>query len=431
MSVAAAEAFEPWIPRPGSDREWPELSVQAPHLVATMRRYLLQLTTFLAPRSVDVADATLRQLARWLVANTNVRTVAEIERRHFEDYKVWLAAQPGTKSPALAKNTQRQRLRMIRIFIERLIEWDWPDAPGRNPILHGDIPPRPEPIPKFLTDQQAAAFMAAARAHPLPRYRLVAQVLARTGLRATELCELAADAVTRIGNDGYWLRVPVGKLRNDRMIPMHPEVVDLFADWTATNHDHIRRSRRLLADHHDPIDRRTVHRIVARVGAIAGINDMHPHRLRHTLATQAINRGMRLEAIAALLGHRSLEMTLIYAKITDRVVADEYASVCEQIDALYTTAATPGALPAEIETAAMARLRQEAHARMLGNGMCTRPVELDCRMETICETCAYFDTGPEFVPVLLRQRDHARTQRQDDRARLFDNLITRAEGSTS
>jgi hypothetical protein len=55
---------------------------------------------------------------------------------------------------------------MIRIFLERLIEWDWPDAPGRNPILHGDIPPRTEPIPKFLTDQQAAAFMAAARAHP-------------------------------------------------------------------------------------------------------------------------------------------------------------------------------------------------------------------------------------------------------------------------
>ena len=165
---------------------------------------------------------------------------------------MWLAAQPGTKTPTLAKNTQRHRLRMIRIFLERLIEWDWPDAPGRNPILHGDIPPRPEPIPKFLTDQQAAAFMAAAAAHPLPRYRLVAQVLARTGLRATELCELAADAVTRIGNDGYWLRVPVGKLRNDRMIPLHPDVVELFAEWTATNAEHIRLSRRLLADDHAP-----------------------------------------------------------------------------------------------------------------------------------------------------------------------------------
>jgi hypothetical protein len=103
--------------------------------------------------------------------------------------------------------------------------------------------------------------------------------------------------------------------------------------------------------------------------------------------------------------------------------------VCEQIDALYATAATPGALPADIETNAMARLRRQAHARMLGNGMCTRPVELDCRMETTCETCAYFETGPQFVPVLLRQRDHARTHHQIDRASLYDNLITSAEAS--
>jgi site-specific recombinase XerD len=431
MSVvpAVAASSHAWFPSNASNREWAVLSNAAPQLVATMRRYLVQLTTFLAPRSVEVADQTLRQFTRWLTTATDITIVAGIERAHIEDYKVWLAAQPGQKNRVLAKNTQRHRLRMIRIFLERLIEWDWPDAPARNPILHGDIPPRTEPTPRFLTDQQAAAFMAAARAHPVPRYRLIAQVLARTGLRANELCELAADAVTRIGTDGYWLRVPVGKLRNDRMIPLHPEVVDLFAEWTATNAEHIRRTRRLLADGHAPIDRRTVHRIIARIGAIAGIDDMHPHRLRHTLATQAINRGMRLEAIAALLGHRSLEMTLVYAKITDRVVADEYASVCEQIDALYNTANTPGALPAEIETAAMTRLRQESHARMLGNGMCTRPVELDCRMETICETCAYFETGPQFVPVLLRQRDHARAHRQTHRAKLYDTLITTAEAT--
>jgi site-specific recombinase XerD len=394
-----------------------------------MRRYLLQLTTFLSPRSVDVADSTLRQLARWLVTNTDVVVVADISRGHIEDYKVWLAAQPGSRGPRLATNTQRQRLRMIRIFLERLIEWDWPDAPGRNPILHGDIPPRPEPLPKFLNDTDAAKFMAAARAHRLPRYRLVAEMLARTGLRATELCELAADAVTQIG-DAHWLRVPVGKLRNDRFIPLHPDLVTLLAGWTATNAEHIRAQGRLLADGHVPIYRRTVHRIVARVGINAGIGAVHPHQLRHTLATQAINRGMRLEAIAALLGHRSLEMTLVYARIADRVVADEYASVCEQIDALYNTAATPGALPADIETAAMTKLRQESHARMLGNGLCTRPAQLDCRIETACETCAYFKTGPQFVPVLLRQRDHARHHHQTDRAALFDQLLDQATKAT-
>lgn len=429
--MSAAEAtVEPWIPADASHREWAALSTRAPQMTATMRRYLVQLTTFLAPRSIDVADQTLRQFTRWLTTCTDVTVVADVNRTNVEDYKVWLAAQPGTKGGALAKNTQRHRLRTIRIFLERLIEWDWPDAPKRNPILHGDIPPRTDPLPKFLNDQDAAKLMAAARAHRLPRYRLVVEMLARTGLRASELCELAADAVTQIG-DAYWLRVPVGKLRNDRFIPLHPDLVALLAEWTATNTEHIREQRRLIADHHAPIDRRTVHRIVATTAKKAGIGNVHPHRLRHTLATQAINRGMRLEAIAALLGHRSMEMTLTYARIADRVVADEYEAVTAQIDALYNTAAIPGALPAEIETAAMTRLRQEAHARMLGNGLCARPVELECRMESACETCAYFQTGREFVPVLLRQRDHARDHNQLDRAALFDGLLDRIEGDPS
>lgn len=427
--MSTTEPCDIWVPVPAAQADWADLTATAPQLAATLRRYLVQLTTFLAPRSVDVADSTLRQFARWLVEATDVTAIAGVRRHHIEDYKVWLAAQPGTKAPTLAKNTQRQRLRMIRICFERLIEWDWPDAPARNPILHGDIPPRPEPLPKFLTDQQAAVLMAAARAHRLPRYRIVIEILARTGLRASELCDLAADAVTILG-DAPWLRVPVGKLRNDRLIPLHPELVELLATWTATNIDHIRTSGRLLADGHAPLDRRTVHRIVATTAARAGLGAVHPHQLRHTLATQAINRGMRLEAIAELLGHRSMDMTLTYARIANRVVADEYASVCTQIDALYNTAGQPpGALPADIETAAMTRLRTEAHARMLGNGLCTRPVELDCRMESACETCAYFETGPQFVPVLLRQRDHARDHNQPDRAGIFDGLLDRITGT--
>ena len=68
-----------------------------------------------------------------------------------------------------------------------------------------------------------------------------------------------------------------------------------------------------------------------------------------------------------------MEMTLIYARIADRVVADEYQAISEKIDALYGQQLK---LPADYETTGMARLRREAHARMLGNGLCTRPADL-------------------------------------------------------
>ena len=99
----------------------------------------------------------------------------------------------------------------------------------------------------------------------------------------------------------------------------------------------------------------------------AGITWFSPRRFRHTLATQAINRGMSLEAIAALLGHASMTMT--YAGIADHTVAQEYFAVSEKVEALYE----PAPLPANAEGPNMRALRIETDQRLLGNGYCTRP----------------------------------------------------------
>ena len=63
------------------------------------------------------------------------------------------------------------------------------------------------------------------------------------------------------------------------------------------------------------------------------------------------------------------------------------------------------------------------HRRLLGNGHCTRPAALDCIHESICENCGFFETGPDFVPVLIRQRDHAADYDQHERAQLITNLL--------
>ena len=115
-------------------------------------------------------------------------------------------------------------------------------------MIAWDFPKKPEPLPKFLDDRDAARLMAAARASTDPRDRLVVELLARTGMRAGELADLDADAVVRIGT-GHWLRIPLGKLRNDRYVPLHPQLVELLGAWTATNLEHIRRCKRLIADH--------------------------------------------------------------------------------------------------------------------------------------------------------------------------------------
>jgi hypothetical protein len=257
-----------------------------------------------------------------------------------------------------------------------------------------------------------------------PVRRLVVEMLARTGLRVGELCALAGDAVVFI-NSRHWLRVPVGKLHNDRYIPLHPQLVELIDDHLDGRSNDIDR---LIVWNGRSLNRHQVARIVNQIAKVAGIGHVHPHQLRHTLATQAINRGMSLEAIAALLGHKTLRMTLVYARIADRTVADAYDNVTDQIDALYNK-------PAGLKTdgngsAGMARLATEYHQRMLANGWCNRPAQLDCQFESICETCAYYTTDTTFDPTLQAQRDHAAERDQHHRVDLFQMLIDRNQQAT-
>ncbi len=134
---------------------------------------------------------------------------------------------------------------------------------------------------------------------------------------------------------------------------------------------------------------------------------------------------MSLEAIADMLGHRSLDMTLRYAKIANRTVADEYFKVTDQVDALY---AQTQRLPADAIGPNMARLRAEHH-RHLGNGYCARPPELDCAFESICETCTFFQTSIDFRPTLQAQHDDAAAKNQTHRAEQFNKLLERVDES--
>ena len=115
-----------------------------------------------------------------------------------------------------------------------------------------------------------------------------------------------------------------------------------------------------------------------------------------------------------------MDMTLRYAKIANRTVAEEYFAVTEKVEALYDSQV---ALPTDAAGPGMARLHREMHQRLLGNGYCTRPPALDCSFESVCETCTFFQTSIEFRPTLQAQHDHAAAHDQDGRRALFANLL--------
>ena len=107
--------------------QWTQIHAVSPQVVATMQRYLMRLAAFQAPASVDVAVPSLRQFAQWMLS-AGLHSVAAVRRDDIEVFKVWLANKPHPCGGTISAETHRQRLRMVRSFFERIIEWDW-DGP--------------------------------------------------------------------------------------------------------------------------------------------------------------------------------------------------------------------------------------------------------------------------------------------------------------
>jgi len=303
----------------------------------------------------DVADSTLRQLARWLVAETDVAVVSDITRTTSRTTRLagrpaWLhRSDPG-------KNTQRQRLRMIRIFFERLIEWDWPEAHHRNPILHGTSHPS-EPLPKFLSDEDAAKLLAAAKAHACPAIAWWSRCCPGPACgQPSSASWRPTQSRCATGPTGCASRRQAAQRPHD---PAPRRARPLLEEWTARNRVHIRDQQRLMADEHKPST-------AARHGSWphgkkAGIGHAIPPAPSHT-GTQAINRGMRLETIArcSATGHGH-DPRLCPDR--NRVVADEYNAVMEGRRALQDGGGSDGSAR-EGETPAMtAPNRVRPHAR--------------------------------------------------------------------
>ena len=401
----------------------------APAYAANARRYVEQVRLSLRPATVKHIEQHLRVFGTWLAGHhPTVASCADLERHHIEGFKAWLATIPGHRTgKPLARTTIKEHLINLHCFFDRTTEWGYPNPPQRPLIFVGDLPIIDRPLPRFLDDAAAAKLLRAARADSDPLARLVTELLARTGIRRGELLALTVNAVVQIGS-AFWLRIPVGKLHNDRYIPLHPQLKELLDNWVVNHRPMGVRSERLLLERNHPLTGYRVSQILHDQAVEAGVGHVTPHQLRHTLATQAINRGMSLDAIAALLGHKTLAMTMVYARIADKTVAEEYFAVTEKVEALYDQ---PRRLDADDEGAEMRKLRAEMHRRMLGNGYCARPVEMDCHFESICESCTFFVTTIEFRPTLQRQREDAAAKGQVGRQKIFDGLIARLDEQAS
>lgn len=268
---------------------------------------------FLAAKRIDGCSVrtignyaiTLRQFARQVD-----KPIGQVFTDDVRGYLVWLA-----DVRHLAGSSVQSHVNCLRSFFGWLVR---EEIMERNPMLkirsaHIDKKGARKP----LTAEELERLRAACRT---ARERALVEFLVSSGCRLGEAAGVEAEAV-----DWRERRVVVhGKGNKDRTV--------FFSIRAKLMLDAYLRERRggtaLFAAQrapHGPMGTRAIEREVQVIGERAGLSRrVHPHLLRHTFATQALNAGMDITVIQQLLGHEDVSTTQIYAEVSSATVRHEY-----------------------------------------------------------------------------------------------------------
>jgi integrase len=408
-----------------------------PKVRAVLERYLrLHLHANLdRPQTVRHARDALRRLVTWMAeAHPEMSSLAELHREHAEEFLRWLGTQTSQHTGApLSISFRRTIVTLITRFVTETAAWCWADVPARVLFTRADIPKITKPLPRFIPAHELAALMRAVDQLPDP-YQRAALIVARwSGARRDEIRRLAIDCLDTYPDGHPRLRIPVGKGHAERMIPLHPQAAEALHPVMELARQQQARPR------FDPSAGRTVQHVflvrgkllsnaflfdlsLAAACTAAGLVDsagkpaISAHRFRHTIGTQLAEGGARLQTIMAVLGHRTPNMAIIYASLSDPTVKQQYQDALDHHLGPNVTLAGPAAdalREHRLDPDAVSWLQTNFLKTELELGHCLRtPAEGPCECDLVL-TCSKFLTTSEYAP-RLRARLAVEQQLIDD-----------------
>ena len=391
-------------------------------------RYLERLRATHQPGTIGPTASRLAHFGRHIASvDPAIASLATLDRcRHIETYLSAVAtATSGRTGRPLSASERRARVLAISVFLNDITEWQWPEAPSRRLLYRGDIPKLPRPLPRYLPPDADRRLVEALRRSPNRLHADALLLLRSTGLRIGELLDLELDCVHEVPDQGAWLKVPLGKLDSERMVPLDEEAVATL-DAIAARRSPIRPMRHprsgrpaefLLTHHGTRVSPKALRQELARAATEARAGHVTPHALRHTFATSLINAGCSLQSLMALLGHVSAEMSLRYGRLFDATVREEYERALAQ--ARTSIGFAPRAdrdLEAGVDWRSLPVIKTR-----LGTGYCLRSLpQGPCGYANICEFCVNFRPAQESSAALVAQRADAELLAQDALERCWD-----------
>jgi site-specific recombinase XerD len=230
----------------------------------------------------------------------------------------FLAAEAASRP---APSSQARTVAALKGFFRFLVE---NEAIERNPALVIRTPKKREALPDVLDQRELSRLLNAVDREDIwkrhfpgrrERDRLLLCVFAYAGLRRSELLGLDWEDVDL---ERRLLRVRHAKGGRARVVPLHPALLPRFGDYLATLGP-VANGPLFVGVQGRRLTPTILTQTFLRYARAAGVNQrkrITPHTLRHVFASELLRAGANLRQIQELLGHKHLDSTQRYTRVT-------------------------------------------------------------------------------------------------------------------
>jgi integrase/recombinase XerD len=270
---------------------------------ATVRNYLSDLRQFVAWCEAQWRDETQGEEAQDALPSIAFAAAA-VTTPTITAYRAYLQTTHGLRPASINR---------ALISLKRYFTWAV-DAGliARDPAKVVKLVEQVDPPPRFLSDREEHALIVAVSRHGTLRDRTLVLLLLHTGLRAHEVCQVRLRQV-HVGKRSGTLEV-IGKRSKHREVPLNTTARAALAEYLPTLPA---GSVYLFPSHktRQALSERGLGYVVKRYAALARLTDVSPHDLRHRFGYR-MAAAVPLHRLAQIMGHDSLDTTLLYVRGT-------------------------------------------------------------------------------------------------------------------
>lgn len=149
------------------------------------------------------------------------------------------------------------------------------------------------------------------------RNKAIISLLYSSGLRVGELCRLAPGDIYM---STMQVHIRGGKNHWDHWTLLSQHSLNLLTEYWRSYPVQREYLFVALKAPYKPLKKSGVEAIVKKIGRLVGINNAHPHTLRHSFASHMVEQGVSLENIQAMMGHRDADSTHKYIHVSNKAL---------------------------------------------------------------------------------------------------------------